>query len=253
METLTEYLRRGVLAGAVAGVAFGVLLALVANPLVGVAEGFGHGGYHALDGHAHASQDSSVVSATVTNAVSVVSGVLWGILLGGVVFGAGFYFLEPILPGRGATQSYLLAAAGFVTVSGAPWLVLPPRPPGVAEALPADTRTLLYAGMMVLGAAVCLLSAVASDRLRAERSRSVAVAGALLPFGLLAVPAVLAPGASSAAAESALPPELAAGFTGLIVLGQALLWLLLAGTHARLRRTGAGSGSGTVGVDSLAD
>ncbi|MFB6090840.1 MAG: CbtA family protein [Halobellus sp.] len=254
---LARYVKRGVIAGAVAGAAFGLLIALVANPLVAVAEELGHGGHAAAGGH-HAGVESGhahdghggVVSATVTNAVSAVSGVLWGILLGGVVFGVGFYFLEPIVPGRGTVQSYLLALAGFVTVSGAPWLVLPPRPPGVPEALPADARIWIYAGMMALGAGVCLLSALAYDRLSDVRRRPTAVVGASFPFGLLAVPAVLAPDASVAAAGSALPSEFGAGLTGLIVLGQTLLWFLLAGVHAHLRRKSAESEPGaSVGVD----
>jgi hypothetical protein len=60
---------------------------------------------------------------------------------------------------------------------------------------------------------------------------------ALLPVGLLVVPAVLAP---VPPVESAIDPALAAGLTGMIVFGQLLLWFLLAGAHARLRRSADG-------------
>jgi hypothetical protein len=230
---LTSYITRGVKAGLLAGLVFGVLVALVANPLVGFADELGHDqpatGDHAEHGDAH---HESAVSGAVTHGVSVVSGVLWGVLLGGVVFGVAYYFLEPLIPGTGATKSYLLAAAGFITVSGAPWLVLPPQPPGAELAVATDTRLLLYGGMMVAGALVCVLAGALYSRLRPSRGRRLAAVLALAPFALLVIPAVLSP---VAPARGAVPPELATGLAGLVVFGQSVLWLLLAGTHARLR------------------
>jgi predicted cobalt transporter CbtA len=258
---LAAYAKRGVKAGLVAGLVFGLFVALVANPLVAFADGIGHEDRHATvvdhehvaGGHPGAetgeAHHESAVSSTVTNGVSVLSGVLWGVLLGGVVFGIAYYFLEPIVPGTGGTKSYLLAVAGFVTVSGAPWLVLPPRPPGVEEAVPTETRVVLYGGMMVAGALVCLLSGGVYGRLRETRGRAIAAAGAVLPVGLLAIPAVLAP---ANPVESTLPPELATGLVGTIVFGQALLWFLLAEVHARLQRPstdGRSSGVATSRAD----
>ncbi|WP_323674177.1 CbtA family protein [Halorubellus sp. PRR65] len=244
------HVRRGLQAGALAGLAFGLLVALVANPLVGYADELAHadGGHaEANDAHrddaeaAHADGDTthqsdhheSAVSMPTTNAVSVLAGVLWGVLLGGVVFGAAFALLEPAIPGSGATRSYVLAAAGFVTVSGAPWLVLPPQPPGVEHALATDARIALYAAMMVAGALACLLAGGTYRRLRARRGRVVATTGAALSLGVLAVPALLAP---SVGVSHSLPGALATGLTGLVVVGQALLWLLLATVHALLRQ-----------------
>jgi predicted cobalt transporter CbtA len=246
-----EYVTRGVKAGVVAGLAFGLLVALVANPLVGYADELGHGASAA--NHGHESGDATG-PLSVGNAVSVVSGVLWAVLLGGGVFGVAYYFLEPAIPGTGATKSYVLALAGFVTVSGAPWLVLPPQPPGLEQSLPVRTRLLLYGGMMVAGALACLLAGFAYARLRPTRGRVVAVLGSALPVALLAVPAVAAP---TNAVESALPAELTTGLAGMVVFGQALLWALLAGVHARLRdraaddsrRTDARSEPGTTTVE----
>lgn len=245
---LAAYLKRGVKAGVVAGLVFGLLMALVANPLVAFTDELGHGDAHAA-GDEHATEEhheassgaahDSAVSTTVTNGVSIVSGVLWGVLLGGAVFGAAYYFLEPAIPGTGGTKSYLLAVAGFITVSGAPWLVLPPQPPGVEQSLPTETRILLYGGMMVAGALVCSLGGAVYGRLRDAHGRTTATIAAMVPLGLLAIPAVLSP---VNAVESSLPSELAVGLTGMIVFGQALLWLLLAGTHARLRRRSVDTG-----------
>ncbi len=92
---LVDYLERGVLAGVIAGLAYGLYMALVANPLLGymetVAEGSEHGDHasagehaHAAGEHAHeAGEHAHAVSEATTAAVSIGSGVLWGILLGG--------------------------------------------------------------------------------------------------------------------------------------------------------------------------
>ncbi len=231
---LAATLTRGVKAGLVAGVVFALFVVLVANPLVVYADGLHHGdgetaqhdgGNHA-DGH-----HEGLVSMTLSSGVSVVSAGLWAVLLGGVVFGVGYYFLEPSIPGTGATKSYVLAAAGFVTVSGAPWLVLPPAAPGVEQSLATTTRLLWYGGMMVAGALTCLLSGYAYTRLSQSRGRLVGVAGTLAAFGLLAVPTLLAPAST---VQGTLPAALQNGLTGLVVFGQILLWLALAATHAQL-------------------
>ncbi|MFC7075235.1 CbtA family protein [Haloarcula halophila] len=250
------YLRRGVKAGVVAGLVFGLLVALVANPLVAFADELAHGGDQAgehghehaaeTEGHAGGSHHDSAVSMAMTNSVSVVSGVLWGVLLGVVVFGVAYYFLEPLLPGTGATKSVLLAAAGFLTVSGGPWLVLPPQPPGVEQSLPTDTRLLLYGGMMAATALVSLSAFVAYDRLRATRSRARSAVVAVVPYSLLAVPVALVP---TNGVANTVPAEVATGLTGLIVFGQVLLWLTLAGTHAWLSGRSDDQPVGDVGTE----
>ncbi|MDY6818486.1 MAG: CbtA family protein [Halobacteriales archaeon] len=232
----TASLKRGLKAGLIAGVAFGLFMALVANPLVAFADALGHESTHVAGGHHDAdtggTHHAGIVSMTVANGVSIVSGLLWGVFLGMIVFGIVYYFLEPAIPGTGRTKSYFLGVAGFVTVSGAPWLVLPPHPPGVDQPLPAETRLMLYGGMMIAGAVVCLLSGAVYNRLRETRGGIVAALIATLPFGLLAIPAVLSP---ANPATGTLHPALATGLTGMVVFGQGLLWTLLAGVHARLR------------------
>lgn len=250
---LLDYLRRGVVAGVATGLVFGLFLALVATPLVGFADGMAHDGaagdhatgtaeHHAAENHEADGQGDgsthheSAVPATVTDLVSVLSGVLWAVLLGGVVFGAGYYLLEPTIPGSEATRSYVLAAAGFLSVSGAPWLVLPPLPPGTEQAVGTDLRLALYGGMMLAGAVVSLLSFGLYDRLRAQRGPLLAGAASLPPLGLLGVPVLLAP---TNAGATSLPASLSTGLTGTVVFGQALLWLLLAAAHTGLRRRAA--------------
>jgi hypothetical protein len=224
---LRSYVERGLGAGAVGGLAFGLFVAVVGNPLVGYAEVLGHAGE---EGGAHGGE--GVVSDAVANLVSVGGGVLWGLFLGAVAFGAVYYFLEPAVPGTGATKRYVLAAAGFVTVSGAPWLVLPPQPAGVEAALPTGTRVLWYGGMVAAGAAVCLLAGYAYNRLTARGAgRPTAALAALAPFALLAVPVAAAP-ATAAAGDA--PAGMVAAYRGFVVFGQATLWFVLASAHAWL-------------------
>jgi hypothetical protein len=104
-----------------------------------------------------------------------------GDLLGGAVFGVAFYLLEPVVPGSGATKSYVLGAADFVTVSGVPWLVLPPAPPGVGGSLPTATRLALYGASMAAGGLTRLLSGGIYDRIRASSGRVIAIVAALGP------------------------------------------------------------------------
>jgi len=222
-----SYVERGLCAGAAGGLAFGLFVAVIGNPLVGHAEKLGHAGE---ESGVHGGE--SVVSDAVANLVSVGGGVLWGLFLGTVAFGAVYYFLEPAIPGTGATKRYVLAAAGFVTASGAPWLVLPPQPAGVEAALPTGTRILWYGGMVAAGAAVCLFAGYAYQRLTARGTgRPTAALAALAPFASLAVPVAVAP---TTAAAGDTPAGMVAAYRGFVVFGQATLWFVLASAHAWL-------------------
>ncbi len=235
---IRSYVERGLLAGAAGGLAFGLFVAIVGNPLVGYVEELGHagseGGQHggAAAGEAVHHAGEGLLSAAVTNAVSVGGGVLWGLLLGAVFFGVVYYFFEPAIPGGGATKRYVLAGAGFLTVSGAPWLVLPPQPAGVEASLSTETRILWYGVMIAAGAVVSLLAIYTYGRLSQRGTRrSVARLSALAPLALLALPVALSP---TAGATGAVPAEMALAYRGFVVFGQATLWFVLASVHAWL-------------------
>lgn len=215
----TDYLERGALAGVTGGVAYGLFTALVSNPFVAGLETFEGG---------HAGEPA--VSSLTTSLVSVGGGVLWGFLFGVAVFGIAYYFLEPVLPGGPVTKRLALAAAGFLTISGAPWLVLPPQPPGVEQSLATGTRTAWYAGMMVAGAGVSVLGGFAHRKL-ADRSGLIRLAGTVAPALLLAVPVLLAPANH---VHGDVPAGLVAAFRWTVVFGQVGLWAMLAGVHAWL-------------------
>lgn len=223
----TEYVTRGAKAGVVGGIAFGLFIALVGNPLIGYAETFEH---------SHGGEPA--VSGTVTAVVSVMGGVLLGVLLGAVVFGTVYYFLEPVLPGGGAVdaESYLLGGAGFITVSGAPWVVFPPQPPGVEQSLPVDARVAWYALMMGVGALACGLAGCVYRRFRrrfGEWGWVVATLGAIASLGVIPLVGVVAP-ANTVAGH--IPSELVSVFQAVTVMGQVVFWFVLATAHAWLVR-----------------
>jgi hypothetical protein len=235
---LMDYMRRGLKAGLVGGIVYGVFVALIGNPLISFIEAMGgdHGNAHAhasVHSHAHA----SVVSGAVTNAVSIGGGIALGLLFGVIVFGGVYYFLEPEIPGRADTRSYLLGGAGFVTVSGAPWVLFPPQPPGIEQVLPVDVRIAWYAIMMGVGAIACGLSGYAYVQLRTQR-QIVALAGGVVPFFLIPVVAVL--GATSLGVRTGIgmagTGALVRSFRAIVAFGQIGLWMIIAGVHTWLIR-----------------
>jgi predicted cobalt transporter CbtA len=214
-------LLRGLTAGAAAGLAYGLYVGLVATPLIEYIETFESGG------------EGSVVPDVVATLVSVAGGVLYGILLGVAAFGVAFYVLEPVLPGTTRTKRYVLASAGFLIVSGVPWLVLPPVPPGVEQSLPTDVRLPLYWGSMAVGALACALAVVMYNRLKRSHESALAIIGAgvgLLPITILVI---VAPANRT---TGPVPGRIAAIFILSTVVGQVGLWTLLATIHGWLAR-----------------
>jgi len=219
------YLKRGLLAGGVAGIAYGLFMATVANPLVSYLE-------HAQHGHSHAPEGGSVVAESTTAIVSVGGGLLWALLIGGC-FGIALYFLEPALPGRGAAKGFVLAASGFLTISVTPWLVLPPFAPGAEQALATNTRFVLYAGLVVLGGAIAATSVLAYNRVE-PRSRALAVvAGALPVVAAVVVIPIVSP---SLVSHPELSADLVAAYRAMVVLSQGSIWLLIAAAFGWLQR-----------------
>lgn len=211
-------LRRGVAAGAVVGLCYGLFTAAVVHPLTAGLESLAH--------HSHAGKQAHAVSETTTALASVGGGVLWGIALG-AAFGLAYYFLEPALPGTTAVRPYVLAAGGFLSVSGAPWLVLPPVAPGMEHQITVSTRLQLYAGMMLVGVGVAVLAVLAYRRWGTRDPRRGVAAG-LTPVVAVAFTAVAV--GPTTATSGTLPPALVAAYRGLVVFGQVGLWVGLAAT-----------------------
>lgn len=223
---LVEYLERGVLAGALAGLVYGIYVAIVANPLVAYMNTLAHYGDGHGHGHEHALEHATAVSETTTAIVSVGSGILWGIFLGGL-FAIAFYVFEPALPGTGRVSAFVLAGAGFLTVSGTPWLVLPPATPGAEQAFGTNPRLAIYVGLMVLGAIVAAASIVAYNR-TTERTANRYYAVALAAVPVVATIAIVPVVTPTIVTAGEMPPNLVAAVQGLTALSQAGLWAIVA-------------------------
>ena len=219
------YFKRGLLAGGVAGIAYGLFMAMVANPLVGDLE-------HAQHGHSHAPEGGTVVAESTTALVSVGGGLLWALFLGGC-FGIALYFLEPALPGRGAAKGFVLAGSGFLTISVMPWLVLPPFAPGAEQVLGTDVRFALYGGLVVLGATLAAASVLAYNRVEPRNQGLAVVAGALPVVAAVVVLPLVSP---TLVSHPELSADLVAAYRAMVVLSQGSIWLLIAATFGWLQR-----------------
>lgn len=233
---LYTYLKRGVLAGGLAGIAYGIFMASVANPLtayiheVGHDHAHDHGHSHDHAGHAH--EASHAVSEATTAIVSVGSGLLWAIFLGGM-FGITLYLTEPALPGDRTVRAFVLAAVGFLTVSVTPWLALPPATPGAENLYGITPRLGIYVGLVVLGGLLSVAAVGIYTQLDSQH-RALSVGAALLPIAAAGVLIpILAP---TIVTHPELPSELVAAYQALVVLSQATLWGLIAGSYSWLAR-----------------
>lgn len=228
---LATYLVRGAKAGLVAGVVFGVFLAVVVTPVIGVAESLEHHGEEHGTG-ADAAGHAPAVPAVVGAVTSVLAGVAWGVLLGVVVFGGVFYLVEPTLPGGDAVRRAVTAGAGFLTVSGAPWLVLPPLAPGVERVVTVPVALRWYAGAMVVGGVLSVAAWLVYGRVRAASGR---VAGWVAALAVL-TPLAALPVFSPASLGVVVATPTAAAMAGVTVFGQLAVWATMAVTHVRFSR-----------------
>lgn len=219
------YFKRGLLAGGVAGIAYGLFMATVANPLVGYLE-------HAQHGHSHAPDGAAVVAESTTALLSVGGGLLWALFLGGC-FGIALYVFEPALPGRGAAKGFVLAASGFLTISVTPWLVLPPFAPGAEQALGTDIRFALYAGLVALGGFIAASSVFAYNRVEPRSHALAVVAGATPVVAAVVVLPLVSP---TLVTHPELSADLVAAYRAMVVLSQGSVWLLIAATFGWLQR-----------------
>ncbi len=233
---IDAYLKRGVLAGTVAGIGYGLFMAFVANPLSEYLHGLqhdgGHGHDHGHDGahghdHSHVDGGAHVVSEATNAIVSVASGLLWAIFLGGM-FALSLYFLEPALPGGDTVRTYLLAGAGFLSVSVTPWLVLPPATPGAEQLYGIEPRLAIYSGLVVLGIGISATAVVSYKRVAVRRHRLGLLAAAIPIVSALIVIPLLTP---TVVSHPGLPADLVSAYQAMVVLSQAAVWALIAGTY----------------------
>lgn len=152
-------LRRGALAGVLAGLAAAAVSWLVVEPVIRRALVIEdtrslHGGQSAgLPLHGG---DEPLVS----RAAQVVGGAVTSVIVGlavGVIFAVVFARVRGQLAGRGDFgRSVVLAAVGFAAVSLLPALKIPANPPAVGDPATVGRRTTLYAVVLLLGVAIAV-------------------------------------------------------------------------------------------------
>lgn len=224
---IVDYLQRGVVAGGSAGLAYGMYVVFVGNPFTEYLHDAGHDHGH---GHDHAHDHSHAVSETTNFVVSAGSGVLWAIFLGGL-FAIALYVFEPALPGSTSVKSYVMAGAGFFSVSVTPWLVLPPAAPGAEQLYPIETRLWLYAALVVLGVIVSIVAVATFER---AGSRTLGIVYGAVP--ILAVVVVLPIVTPTVVTHPDLAGEAVSVYQALAAFSQAGIWLLIAASFNWLRR-----------------
>ena len=192
---MIDRLRSGVAAGVLAGVAYGLFTWLVVSPVVRHLEHLAsHGGDHGHD-------VAPAVSDPLTAVVSA----------GGDV----------------------LAGAGFVTVSVAPWTVLPPATPGMEPLYGSALRVPLYLGLVGVGGLVAATSVLGYTRASRAHGRGVGALVAVLPLATLGLFSIAAP---PTLVGGDAPAGLSAAFRWLVGFSQAGLWALIAAAFRRVDR-----------------
>lgn len=211
-------LRRGLLAGLIAGFAAGLFFFVVGEPHIAQALR-----YEVVP---PGEQSVEVFSRTVQRGGLLAATTLYGAALGGV-----FSFLFAILAPRmrnGSTwdRSLRLAAAGFVSLWFVPFLKYPTNPPAVGDPNTINERTALYLTMIAISLATSIAAWMVARRL-AEHDVERHVRRLLVVGGYVAgigAAYVLLPGNSD---PITIPAKLLWSVRVTSAAGQAVLWSLI--------------------------
>ena len=219
-----DYLKGGLIAGGLAGVVYGLFMAFVGNPMTDFLHDYGHGHDH---DHGHSHESAHAVAESTTALVSVGSGLLWAIVLGGL-FAIALFVFEPALPGTRAAKSVLLAGVGFFSISVTPWLVVPPAAPGAENLYGIDTRLAIYGTLVVVGLAGSAV-AISIYKRTVANGRLLAVAASGLPIvGLRVLVPLVTP---TVVSPPELPADLVGAYQAMVVLSQAAVWGIISLTY----------------------
>lgn len=202
-----QILRRGLLAGLLAGAAAALIsLLLVETPI--------HGALQVEEARSHLSGEHSH-EEMFGRTTQIVGGMIAALVVGaaiGTIFAVVFARTRHLLPARtDFGRSLQLAASGFLAIALLPALKYPANPPGVGEAETVHTRTLAYFSLIVAGIAVLCAVHYLHRRLRARGWTPSSAGTAATAAGVAAVGIVLW---AWPANPDAIPPDVPA----------ALLW-----------------------------
>jgi hypothetical protein len=218
---MKPYLLRGALAGVAGGVVAALVLVLLGESSIRAAIELEAA---SASGEAHA----ELFSRSTQVGGGVVGMVLYGLVLG-VVFGVVYAAVQHRL-GAGAAwrRARRLAVIAFVAVHLVPFLKYPANPPAVGDPETVDARSIGYLSMVALSVLAVVLAAVLADRLRRRgvgepvvQPAAAATWLAVVAAGFLVLP--------DPAVVDTVPVELLWSFRVASIGGLAALWAV-AGT-----------------------
>jgi predicted cobalt transporter CbtA len=241
-SSFTAILRRGLLAGLLAGGAAALVSLLLVETPIRAALRIEQARTHAAGEHSHEEMFS--------RSTQVVGGMVAVLIVGlaiGTIFAVVFARTQHRLPARTSFgRSLQLAAGGFFAVSLLPALKYPANPPGVGEPGTVGDRTLAYvffiaAGIVILCAAYYLRKYLIS-RGRPPAHTATATAGAVV---LLVVVALWAWPANPDPIPSDVPAGLLWQFRLYSLAELATLWTVLGFTFGLLSQSRTATASVT--------
>jgi predicted cobalt transporter CbtA len=194
----TELLRRGLAAGAAAGLAAAIVLYLFTEPVIRRAlviedrRGALEAAKEAAAGHAHSHgmDDEPLVSRTM----QVIGGMGTAIVVGclfGIAFAVVFARARHRLPGStDHGRAVVLAGLGFLTFALLPALKIPSNPPAVGDPETVNRRTLIWVLTILVSVAI-VLAVFALDKVLVQQGLSAAVRSSINAAGFLTLAIVM--------------------------------------------------------------
>jgi predicted cobalt transporter CbtA len=172
--SLGDLLRRGLVAGAAAGIAAALMVWLVVEPVLrqALAVEDARGAKEtaevlAAGGHVHS--EEPLVSRTLQVIGGMGTALVIGLLFG-LVFAVVFAAARHRLPGASDFgRSLTLAALGFGTFALAPMLTIPANPPAVGDPGSVNQRELIFVLTIVISVAL-VIAAFSFDRFLSEKN-----------------------------------------------------------------------------------
>lgn len=241
----------GLLAGAFAGSASFLYARTQIAPLIGEAISYEEARSHAAAaaGGEHAHEHEVFTRAIQENIGAGVGTVMFAIITGALFAVAVTVALATLQRHRVAADprlvAVLVAGAGFVTVAAVPWVAYPANLPGVGQPETAGDRTTAYLALIIASVALAAVASIAALRM-APRFGGWAAAATGSAGYLAAITTVIValpnyretPSPITAPDGTVLfpgfPADLLAEFRSDVLICQALLWLVIAGSYAVL-------------------
>jgi predicted cobalt transporter CbtA len=230
---LSSALKRAILAGLAAALAWSVFNLVLTEPVIDRAIGVEE---EMSQGHEDA---PPVVSRDIQKGVGLVLGLLLYGATWALLYGVLYHLTQGWLPASTPwARGVLLAVMGYLSVALLPFLKYPANPPAVGDPATISYRQELYVALLVLSVAAVWLAAALARYVQRRGAREplswLAGVGFIVAFA--AVVYALLPANPD---PVHMPDDILGPFRWLSLAGLTLFWLVLGGTFAGLSRRGS--------------